>query len=320
MTPMSKPAFWRSTPPAVFPPVMGLFGVALGWRRAAEAFGTSTAIADLVLGATVMIFLLLFAAYMAKFLARPEVVLEDLRVLPGRAGLAAASLSVMLFAAAMVPYSERLASFLLTVGVLWHMVLAGLMSYVLAKGPAAQRKTTPVWHLSYVGFVVAPLSAVPLGMIPLAMGLFISTIGIAVVIYAISLSQLAQRDPPPPLRPLLAIHLAPLSLFGTIAASVELTGMAICFALLATLVLAIMLYKARYLTAAGFSPLWGAFTFPLAAYGGMMLALASVAGFFGFIGGAVLVAATLITIYIAAKVLQMFVKGSLAKGTNAAIA
>lgn len=320
MTLSEKIPFWRRMPPAVFPPVMGLFGLALAWRRAVDGFGISSAIADLILGATTLLFLFLFAAQMAKYLVRPEAMVEDLRVLPGRTGLAASSLSVLLLAAALVPYSERLAVFLLTAGLIWHVLLMGVLVYVLLSSPAEQRKTTPAWHLTFVGFIVAPLSAVPLGMEALAQALLIATFVFAVVIYAVSLGQLAHRDPPPPLRPLLAIHLAPLSLFGTVSVSMGLTGTGIAFAILSTVLLGTLLVKARYLTASGFSPMWGAFTFPLAAYAGMMISLSGSGALFRIIGGLVLVAATLVVPVIAAKVLRMWAKGMLAKVTNAAVA
>ena len=34
-----QPAFWRRTPPALFPATLGMFGLALAWRAAGEALG-----------------------------------------------------------------------------------------------------------------------------------------------------------------------------------------------------------------------------------------------------------------------------------------
>ena len=105
-----KPGFGRRTPPALFPPIMGLFGLGLGWRAAAGAFGVSPAIGDLILGATSLLFLFTLAAYLAKPLRRPTAFMEDLRVLPGRAGLSAASLCLMLFAAVLAPMASGVAT------------------------------------------------------------------------------------------------------------------------------------------------------------------------------------------------------------------
>jgi tellurite resistance protein len=95
---------------------------------------------------------------------------------------------------------------------------------------------------------------------------------------------------------------------------------AILFAALATAVLVVLLTRARYLTVAGFSPLWGAFTFPAAAYAGLMLALAGQGAPFRLAGAIALIAATIIVPLIAARVLRMWARGILATRTNAAVA
>ena len=319
----ATPAFWRRTPPAVFPPIMGLFGLGLAWRRAGPAFDVPAGWSDALIGAVTLLFLFLAAAYLAKLIYRPGVIIEDLRILPGRAGLAAMTLCTMLMAAGLVPVFPETARTLLFAAIALHGGLAALVVHALLTGPDEQRQVTPVWHLSFVGFIVAPLAAAPLGLVVLAKVTLYGAMIVAAGIYAISLGQLIRRDPPPPLRPLLAIHVAPLSLFGTAAHMLGYGGLALLCAGLATVVLAALLVRARYLTATGFSPLWGAFTFPLAAYAGLMLALGGGTGggeVFRIVGGVVLVAATLIVPAIAWRVLQLWARGSLAVKTNAALA
>lgn len=63
--------YWRRTPPAAFPPIMGLFGLALAWRRASEDLAITEAVSDLVLGAATLLFLFAAGSYLAKTLARP---------------------------------------------------------------------------------------------------------------------------------------------------------------------------------------------------------------------------------------------------------
>ncbi len=314
--------FWRRTPPAVFPPLMGLFGIALGWHRAADVFAIGTGWSELILGATSLLFLFLSGSYLAKLIHRPAVILEDLRVLPGRAGLAALTLSVMLMAAGLVPLFPSAADFVLWLGIALHAALAVLVIRVLWSGPAEQRRVTPAWHLAFVGFIVIPLGAVPLGWEGLASYALAATLALASIIYGISLAQILRRATPPPLRPLLAIHLAPVSLFGTAAHLLGLPAVALVLAGLASALLAILLIRARYLTAAGFSPLWGAFTFPAASWCGLMLALAGdgAGAAFRVAGGVGLVAATLLTVWIVARVLRMWANGSLGQKTAAAVA
>ncbi len=299
---------------------MGLFGVSLGWRRATEAFGIGPGWADLILGAAFFGFVFIAGSYLAKLIYRPGVVIEDLRILPGRAGLPALSMSVILLAAGLVPLFPRAAVFLLMFGLVLHCVIAALVILALVTGPVEQRQVTPVWHLAFVGFIVVPLAAAPLGFAALASYVLAGTMVLAALIYGISLAQLVRRDPPPPLRPLLAIHLAPISLFGTAAHLLGLGTAALVMAGLASAVLAALLIRARYLTVAGFSPLWGACTFPLAAWSGLMLALAGQAEIFRIAGGLGLVAATLLTVWITGRVLRMWASGTLAAKTNAATA
>jgi tellurite resistance protein len=311
---------WRKMPPAVFPPVMGLFGLGLAWRRAAEPFGVPAAVGDLILGAAATLFIFAFVLHMAKFFARPATLPEDLRILPGRAGLAAASLCVMLLAVAVTPFSAALARVLLAGGLVWHGLLAALLVWVLFQGPLEQRRVTPVWHLVFVGFIIGAMAAVPLGWLGLAQALYAGTLVIAALLFVISAGQALEGLPPPPLRPVLAIHLAPLSLFGIVSTALGLDGLAVLFGVLGTALLAVLAIRGRWLTASGFSPLWGAFTFPIAAYASMMLGLAGQGVLFRGLGGLALVTATLIVPAILVKVLRMWTNGKLAMGTNTSVA
>src|SRR6056297_450720 len=201
-----KPGFGRRTPPALFPPLMGLFGVGLGWRAAAGAFGITPAIGDLILGATSLLFLFTLAAYVAKPLRRPLAFMEDLRVLPGRAGLSAASLCLMLFAAVLAPYLPGLATSVALVAFTVHVGLVVAIVLTILRGPEEGRVVTPVFHLSFVGFIIGGVAANALGHTDVARWLLWSTLLPAGLIWGFSARQLLNRVPPAPLRPLLAIH------------------------------------------------------------------------------------------------------------------
>ena len=95
-------------------------------------------------------------------------------------------------------------------------------------------------------------------------------------------------------------------------------GIATAFGWLAILVMAIFLLRLRYLLAAGFSPMWGALTFPVAAFANLMLLLAIVGEPFRILGGLSLIAATLILPYIAYRILRLWAEGKLGPMTNAA--
>lgn len=321
MAAQQPPAFRRMaegprrlrTPPAIFSPVMGLFGLGLAWRRGMEATGLPGGIAEALLGAVSLLFVFALVVYLAKVRQRPGVVADDLKVLPGRAGLASANLSGVLLAAALVPYAPGLALGVLAVSALCHVALGLWTLRTYLTGPEEARVITPVWHLTFVGYILTPLALVPLGFQQTSMVILFGTMGVAGLVYAISAVQLLRRIPPAPLRPLLAIHLAPVSLFATVSAMLGLPGLSVVFAGLAAVVVLALLGFGRWIMQAGFSALWGAFTFPAAACAAAFLATGWTVP-----GLVMLAAASAIVFPIAVKVMQAWIKGGLAAKTNAA--
>lgn len=315
---LQKPGLWRRTPPAIFPPIMGLLGLSLGWRAAEERFALPFAVADLILGAVTLLFLFALLAYLAKLARRPAVMLEDLRILPGRAGLNAASLSILLLAAGLVPFAPGFAGALALAGFGLHALLASLLVFTLLSGPPEGRVVTPVFHLSFVGFIIAGLAANELGQHDIAGWLATLMLIPATLIWSISLWQLWTRIPPAPLRPLLAIHVAPASLLATVAhgAGMEMLALALC--LLAGAIFIALLLAAGWLIQAGFSPLWGAFTFPLAAFAGAVVTVFDTTAFGMAASMTLLIAASAFIPVICARILRAWADGSLAMKTNAA--
>ena len=121
--------------------------------------------------------------------------------------------------------------------------------------------------------------------------------------------------PPAPLRPLLAIHLSPAALLSTTATLNGWPMLALGFAALGALVFVALLVSARWVAAAGFSPMWGAFTFPLAAFAAALLALGTPWAYAGMI---LLAAGTIAIPAIAWRILTLWGAGTLAAKTNAA--
>lgn len=316
------PGLWRRTPPAIFPPVMGLLGLGLGWRLLAQITGLEAlaALAEMLLGAAVLLYGFCAVAWLAKPLRRPGVLIDELRTLPGRAGMAAGVLGLSLVAAVLVPYAPGLAQGLVLLAMLLLAALGALVAWVLLTGPQEQRMVTPVFHLIFVGYVLAPLSLVPLGQLGLARLIFWVTLALALMIWAASAWQLSRRVPPAPLRPLLAIHLAPASLLATVAALLGWGTVSAGFAVLAVVILLALVGAGRWLLAAGFSPLWGALTFPLAACGAAQLYAFGAYPAGVMLGAGLLLAASALTLTVLWRVLQAWARGQLAARTNAATA
>ncbi len=318
----AKVRLFQRTPPAIFPPLLGLFGLGIAWRRGASGFGVPEQVVELFLGAVSLLFLFCLVAYAAKIRLRAGVVGEDIRVLPGRTGLAAATMCVMLLAAVLVPYERALAGWVLALGVAGHLALAVTVLFNLVNAPPEGRQITPAMHLVFLGFIVAPFAAVPLGLTEGVQILIWYCVAAALAIGAVTFGKLVTGQYAAPLRPLHAIHLAPSALVATAAL---LTGQDVLAQValgVASATIILLLVRLRWMIEAGFSGFWSAFTFPLAAFAGAWLAAHTVFGWeiARLVGGLVLVAATLIIPPIAAKVLRLWAEGKLAPKTNAAIA
>lgn len=311
--PAPRPARFARTPPSVFPVILGLLGLGLALKRALVALGLDVGVADAVLGAFTALWFFAFFSYAAKMLRRVSVVMDDLRVLPGRTGLAALSMGGMLVAAELAAFSVPIAKVILVGSLALHLVQAALLVIVLRGLPPEGRMVTPGTHLNFVGFIVGGLAAVPLGWNGLALALLVLTIPVALGVWAISAGQLLRRIPPAPLRPMLAIHLAPASLFASVAALAGQGMLAQGFAALACILLVALVISARWITEAGFSAMWGSFTFPLTACASALILTG-----WTMAGILVLVAALGIVPVIAWKILVLWGSGQLAARTNAA--
>ena len=186
-------------------------------------------------------------------------------MLPGRSGLAAMTMGAMAAASLLLPFSLAAAQVLVLAGLAGHTVLAVLLLGLLGKGDLPM-PVNPSLHLSFVGFIVAAPAAVGLGWTGLATALFWVTLPVAVVIWALSAAQAFRALPPPPLRPMLAIHLAPAALLASVAGLLGLDGIASGLLAAGTVYSVVLVISARWICTVGITPLWGAFTFPLAVF------------------------------------------------------
>lgn len=318
--PVRRPAMFAENPPAIFPVILGLLGTGLALRKACAALGLSggpvAGLVEAALGAVAGLWGFAILAITVKLIRRPSVLIEDLRPLPGRAGWAAASMSGMAMAGVLVPYAPGLALPLAAAALAAHGGLALIQARLISRDVEAKR-IDPTWHLSFVGFIVAAPVLAQLGWLTLARMIFAATFLAALLIWLVSAVQLTQRIPPAPLRPLLAIHLSAAALLSTSAHLIGQDDLAGGLLVFATLVFLALVVQVRWVLAAGFTPIWGAMTFPLAAYA---LALLTSGDLATIPGAAISLAALGLVPAIAWRVLRLWPGGRLAAQTNAATA
>ncbi len=314
--PPRRPKLFARTPPAIFPSILGLIGLGLAGRQGVAVLGWSGSeaggVVEAALGAALALWLFAVVALTVKVWRRWGVLTEDIRVLPGRTGLAAATVGGMAAAAVLVPYAPGVALGLVVASLVAHGVMAVVMVVTLAGMPVEGRQVNPGMHLSFVGFIVAGVPLAHLGYTGAAAALVWTLIPVAAVIWGVSLVQLVRFVPPAPLRPMLAIHLAPAALLSTVAGLTGQGQLALGFAVLGAVIFVGLLVALRWMLVSGFTPFWGALTFPLAAYAGAVLPLAKVPGLI------VLALAAAVVPVIAAKVLALWPGNQLALKSNAA--
>ncbi len=313
--PPRRPALFAQTPPAIFPPILGFLGLAIAGRLTMARLGLEQGPADLLAGIAVALWAFATAAYLGKIARRPGVVVEDLRVLPGRSGLAAMTMGGMATATLIAPHAAGPAVVLMLAGLLGHAVLAFLLIRLIASLPPAGREVNPTWHLSFVGFIIAAPPAVALGWTGLATVLFWAVLPVAVAIWVMSGLQFARLTPPAALRPLLAIHVAPAALLATVAALLGKGEIAAGFVTLGAAYGVLLLAASQWMGQAGVTPMWGAFTFPLAA---LATAMILKGGGWLWPGVALTVAGLIAIPAILWWVLKRWPGGKLAAVTNAA--
>jgi len=316
---LTKQHLWRSTPPAIFPVTLGFMGLGLAWRNSANVLGIPEEIGDLLLGVSTAFFLFFAVSFIAKILARPSVVLEDLKVPPARAGVAAFPMAIMLLAAALLPLGMQVPLVWWT-GVAVYYIATGLVAWSILKGDPEARKFSPFQYLAFVGPIVGPIAGIPLGYVTASFWLAIAAL---IPYIAITLgvgAKLLKVRPPQPLRPSLVIVLAPTSLFALAFGQLGIEWAYQLFYWAAWALALTMLFFALWLSKGGFTPIWGAFTFPLATF--MNLQIMAITKGAGVVAVTGLVAAMLIgtplILYVVYMSTKMWIKGDLAKKTGAA--
>lgn len=316
-----RTSLWRSTPPAIFPVVLGFMGLALAWRNASHVLPIASEIGDLMLGVATAYFLFFATSYVIKALARPKVVLEDLKTPPARAGVAAFPMAIMLLAAALLPFGIE-AHAVWWIGVITYFIASGLVAWSILSGPPEARHLSPFQYLAFVGPIVGPIAGIPLGHVTESFWLAILALVTYTIITLGYYPKLLKRRLPVPLRPSLAIILAPTSLFALAFGQLEM-GLSFQIFYWASYAIAlILLMAAPWMAKDGWTPVWGSFTFPAATY--LNLQIFAIGKGMGMIamtgliaGGLIATPLILYIVYVASKV---WMKGDLAKKTGSATA
>ncbi len=311
---------WRRTPPAIFPVCLGVLGLGLGWRNASEMLPVAEEIGDLFLGGGMAYYLYFLLFYLRKLAARPAVLFEDMRTAPARAGIAAMGMSMMLLAAALLPFGVSVPQVWWT-GVIMQIAASVIVLHALWVEPPEKRHFSTFQYLTFVGPVVGPFAGIPLGYVWESWALTLAAlVPYAVITAGLAVKLLRGILPPPPLRPSLAIFLAPNCLFGTSFGMLGWEAGYHFFYWVASLTALVLVFAAPWMMKGGWSPVWASFTFPIGAFLNLqVLALHKGAGLPAELGAwaAMIIGTPLITA-IVWRTNMAWVTGELAERTQAA--
>ncbi len=316
---LNKTPLWRSTPPAIFPICLGLLGLGLGWRNASEVLAVPHEVGDVLLGLGCAYYLYFLACYLSKMIARPMVLFEDSANPPARAGIAAAAMSMMLLAAALLPFGIS-APLVWWAGVVAQIGASAIGVHAIWKDPPQTRQFSTFQYLTFVGPVVGPIAGIRLGYVTESIVLTLAALVAYVIITTGLVLLYLHRRPPVALRPSVAILLAPTCLFAT---SFGLLGFETAFAgfyWISMGVAGALVVLVPWMIKGGWSPVWASFTFPVAAFLQVqVLGVVKFGGGLAVVGAYVVMAlGTPVILLVAYRATMMYVTGDLAKKTGAA--
>lgn len=281
---------------------LGLGGLGLAWRRA-----ELTLVSEPIMALMVLAWLVILGAHLLRAARHPEAALADWRN-PMRCGFAgAASIGMMLIAAALTPYLPGAARGLLLLAILLHLAIGlSLLARVL-RGEGSAAMLVPPLLIPLVGNVLAPIFCAPLGLPMLGWMLFGVGMLLWLALQPLLLGRLFEAPLPPPLRPSLAILLAPpaVAALAVEALSAPLPVF-LGFYGLAAFIFALLLILLRPMLGTGFTLGYWGFTFPLAAFTTATMKLAP-----GWIGLGMLGLASVVIGLIAARTLRLAWNGAL---------
>ena len=277
---------------------MGIGGVGLAWREAAHSLGAPVVVGEALLLLTAIAWIVLAALHGLRAIRHPDAVLAELRH-PVRVAFAAApTIGLMILSAALWPYAPAAGVALWGLAVSVHLLVAMLLLRRVIGGRGEAAMLAPPLLIPFVGNILAPAFGAPMGLMDASWMMF----GVGLVLWLLVMPLLLHRliaGPalPPPLKPALAIFLAPpaVGALALVALTGSTTGPALMLAGVALLMGAVLLSLAHDLVTVPFGPTWWGLTFPSAAFAIMVM----VFGFPPLLSWSALLLTTGITGYVA---------------------
>lgn len=309
---MLSPGLAASLPVGAPPPMLtvslGLIGVGLLWRAAAEHIGFPYLPGEAMVVAALAVYATIVTLYVVGLRRDAGALARDLARPAGRGAVPAATEGMILAGAALLPFAASAAPIVWSVGVFLHLFLLVRLLGLMTEMKPQDRAPSGFLVVPLCGLIVAPVGGAPmasevaLGASSVASLFFWISLGIYAALAPAAVSQLLTRPTRPEYRPGAYVLLAPPAVavvgYDKLHPDGALTPLLF---VIACMIVAIAWMKRDWLTEGGFAPTWACFTFPSAAFAGACLTMAGRSGtrLAEVMAGLAVLAATALTLYVA---------------------
>ncbi|MFH0133205.1 SLAC1 anion channel family protein [Variovorax sp. VaC1] len=271
----------KNLPVNLFAAVMGLSGLAMGWRFAHTAFGVSRVVADAIGLFATFLFVVLAIGYGAKLLRHPAAVKAEFHHPIAGNFFGTIAIALLLQSAVLGVYDSTLGHVLWTIGTVLTLLLALHVVSRLLGGNGDPKHAVPAWIIPGVAAldIVVTGSHVPMAWAGEVLLLSIAVGSVlALVMFTMICTRLIQHEPlAPAMTPSLMILVAPFEVGFTAYTNLtgrvdQFAGLLFYFGLFLFVALAPKVFRRSVPFGAG----WWAISFPLAAMVNAALKYASV--------------------------------------------
>ncbi|HEY0847202.1 MAG TPA: SLAC1 anion channel family protein [Noviherbaspirillum sp.] len=256
-------------PVPLFSSVMGMAGLAIAWHKAHAVLGAPAFIGDAIRLLATLLFILLAAVYVLKWLRHPDAALAEANH-PVRINfLSTISIGILLLATAWLDTAPMAAALLWAVGAIAHLVLTvRTINSWIHHSHYDIKHVNPAWFIPVVGNIIVPIAGVRIASPEISWFFFSIGIVFWIVLLSIVMNRLFfQEQLPVRLMPTLFILLAPPSVgflaWTALSGGIDAFGRVLFYtAVFLALLLASSAF--RFLRQPFFISAW-AYSFPLAA-------------------------------------------------------
>ncbi len=264
-------------PLALFAAPMGIGGTGLAWRAAVSVLGVPALIGEILLGLTILVWVLVAGLHLVRVVRTPLALMADLAHPVRSAFAGAVTIGLMIISGGLFPYAPTFATGIWLGAIVLHLAIGVWTVRGLLTRPREIAALTPPLLIPLVGNIIAPVFGVQMGYENLCWVLF----GVGGLLWAMIQPLILARivtGPalPEALKPTLGIFLAP-SAAGTIALAQLTHGFGpgpLILLGLAGFIVAVLATLTPNFARVPFAMSWWGWTFPTGAFATAIVMLA----------------------------------------------